>query len=118
MAAIIRQTTWIAAHSDIHLNIAFPENHQPKLWSVFTKDLKRNQYRTFTNGNLICTVFKHNDIMKTISTCYCVDNTRSADSRGVSNYECVGIKPLISENGVDVFYLIWTLAILKLLLEQ
>jgi len=52
----------ISAHSSNHLNIDFPENHQPKLWRG------RNQYRIFRNENIIYTVFKHNEFMKAIST--------------------------------------------------
>jgi len=42
--------------------------------------------------------------MKTISTCYTVDNIKSSESYGVSNYECAEIKPLISISGIDILF--------------
>lgn len=58
------------ANKTVKATFGLPETQGGGLWKLFEHDLGFHQYRSFTNGKMVITVFKDNGIVRTGSTCF------------------------------------------------
>lgn len=61
---------WMEKNSKLALTFAIQENQQSHIWDVFAHDLQQQQYRMFTNGKIILSVYKDASLVRTASTCF------------------------------------------------
>ena len=77
-------------------------NQGADLWSVISQDLKYGDYRTYTNGNIIVTVFVDEDIMKTTSTEFIVKQHIKYSKRPSTKLLEVEVTPLMSKKDASL----------------
>ncbi|MGH2612279.1 MAG: hypothetical protein ACRDFB_04440 [Rhabdochlamydiaceae bacterium] len=66
--------TWMEFNKSIPLTFSMPDTQGSGMWKLFGHSLKFKEYRTFTNGKIMITVFHDDGIVKTASTCFSIVN--------------------------------------------
>ena len=94
---------WIRANSNVPATFAVQSNQSGHLWRIFTKDLKKGESRTFSNGPLTATVFADVAIMKTISSVFEVIESNGTNETSVASFatETSRLFPQLSEDALE-----------------
>jgi len=74
-------------------------NHHKELLELFAHNLQPGQYRTFSNGKVMATVFKDTKIVFTVSSEFDSDHVTRVFLRGL---DTSSNKPRLSERAVDI----------------
>ena len=69
---------WMEFNKHLPLTFAMNDNQGGGLWQLFSRDLKDNQYRTFSNGIILFTVYKGEGLMKTAFTSFTIGEVNTA----------------------------------------
>ena len=68
---------WMEFNKHIPLTFAMNGNQGGGLWKLFSKDLRNNQYRTFSNGIILLTIYKGEGLMKIASTTLTIEEVNT-----------------------------------------
>lgn len=61
---------WLEFNKSLRITMSLPSTQSGELLDLFGYELEHNQFRTFTNGKVMITVFKGKHLMRTASTCF------------------------------------------------
>jgi hypothetical protein len=62
--------SWLEHHKSTPITLAMADTQGSGLWQLFSHNLKKYEYRTFTNNKFIITFFQDNNLMRTASTVF------------------------------------------------
>ena len=90
------------SNNDLPITSCISQQRLSHIWNVLSHNLKCGQYREFTNGCLIVSVFAAADekIMKTASTYFRLKQNQQSQSNN-NNNGCNEISPNNNQQGVD-----------------
>lgn len=89
--------TWLEARKEEFFTLAISKSSDPALVMLLSHNLGHHQYRTFTNGNVVLTLWMDEDLVVTASTRYKVNEPEAG--RGEGRYKGVnmsGLTPFLS----------------------
>jgi hypothetical protein len=77
---------WVEYHVSTPLTVAMSDTQGGGLWQLFGHQLKHQEYRNFTNGKIIVTLYQDNALIKTASTMF---KTGKVDSQMTTPFEAL-----------------------------
>lgn len=91
---------WLSNHHEnVSMTMALNSGHYSDLVELFGYQLQPHQYRTFTDGKLILTLWKDNKLMFTVSNEFEYIETNEVDYRGI---DTTTIEPLLSKESIEL----------------
>ena len=80
---------WMQSNKDISITCCVSQQRLSHVWNVLSHNLKCGQYRIFTNGSIIVSVFADEKIMKTATTFFRIRNNQQSSSNDNNSNEII-----------------------------
>jgi hypothetical protein len=95
---------WMEFHTKYPLTMSIPDTELNGLLDLFASDLKKGEYRTFSNGKILLTVFQDEGTVKTASTCFKLDGYDSSVATSEQQRETNTTSPSLqlSEDAINI----------------
>ena len=92
------------AHTNVKTTFTLSGTQAGGLWHLFEHDLGSHQYRSFTNGKMVITVFNDNGLVRTGSTCFRIaePDTSMVPPNLATTTNLPEVELLLSLNSVEI----------------